>query len=204
MPGSSAGRARPTRTRCAPDSFARSRARRMDPLAARLEHAGDRVLGQPVDLEVRVQLAQLVGDRHVPLRRGRGRSARRCTALAARGRGRVSTPRSAAAADDEVAQQQVDLAPGRVRAGDGPNRRSVTSWPPVASARATPWACGRTRSSSPWITSVGQRTRAQVSRKPLAQRGIPIPRVASASASRCRSRAPSRCSPRSAWSSAAR
>jgi hypothetical protein len=41
---------------------------RMDPLAARLEHRRDRVLGEPVDLEVRVQAAELAGDRDVPLR----------------------------------------------------------------------------------------------------------------------------------------
>ena len=41
------------------------RAGGVDPLAARLEHLGDRVLREPVDLEVGVQLAQLVGDRDV-------------------------------------------------------------------------------------------------------------------------------------------
>jgi hypothetical protein len=40
----------------------------MDPLAVRLEDLRHRVLGQPVDLEVRVQLAQLVGDGDVALR----------------------------------------------------------------------------------------------------------------------------------------
>ena len=47
------------------DSLARCALAGMDPLAARLEHRGHRMLGQPVDLEVRVQLAQLVGDRDV-------------------------------------------------------------------------------------------------------------------------------------------
>ena len=42
-------------------------ARRMDPLAARLEHRRDRVLREPVDLEVGMELAQLVGDRGVAL-----------------------------------------------------------------------------------------------------------------------------------------
>ena len=40
---------------------------RVDPLAVRLEHGGDRVLGEPVDLEVGVELAQLVGDGDVAL-----------------------------------------------------------------------------------------------------------------------------------------
>jgi hypothetical protein len=41
------------------------RAGRVDRLAARLEHAGDRVLGQPVDLQVGMQGAQLARDGHV-------------------------------------------------------------------------------------------------------------------------------------------
>ena len=69
------------------------RARRVDPLAARLEHRGDRVLREPVDLEVGMQLAQLVGDRDVALRvaeadrRGdveRALAARLCRAPSAR------------------------------------------------------------------------------------------------------------------------
>ena len=44
------------------------RAGRMDPFAARLEHRGDRVLREPVDLEVGMEPAQLVGDRRVALR----------------------------------------------------------------------------------------------------------------------------------------
>ena len=42
-------------------------AQRVDALAARLEHGRDRMLGQPVDLEVGMELAQLVGDRDVAL-----------------------------------------------------------------------------------------------------------------------------------------
>jgi hypothetical protein len=37
----------------------------MDALAARLEHSCHGVLSEPVDLEIRVQLAQLVGDRNI-------------------------------------------------------------------------------------------------------------------------------------------
>ena len=44
------------------------RARRMDALAARLEHRRDRMLREPVDLEVGMELAQLVCDRDVALR----------------------------------------------------------------------------------------------------------------------------------------
>ena len=39
----------------------------MDALAARLEHLRDRMLGKPVDLEIRVEPAQLFGDRGVAL-----------------------------------------------------------------------------------------------------------------------------------------
>ncbi len=41
------------------------RRRRMDTLAAGIEHGGDRVLGEPVDLYVGVQGTQLARDRHV-------------------------------------------------------------------------------------------------------------------------------------------
>ena len=40
---------------------------RVNALAARFQHPGDRMLGEPVDLKTRMQLAQLAGDRHVPL-----------------------------------------------------------------------------------------------------------------------------------------
>ena len=50
------------------DSLARKALAGVDPLAARLEHGRDRVLREPVDLEVGVELAQLVRDRGVALR----------------------------------------------------------------------------------------------------------------------------------------
>ena len=43
------------------------RAHRVDPLAVGVEDGGDRVLGEPVDLKVGVELPQLRGDRDVPL-----------------------------------------------------------------------------------------------------------------------------------------
>ena len=39
---------------------------RVNALALALEHARDRVLGEPVDLDAVDQVAQLAGDRHVP------------------------------------------------------------------------------------------------------------------------------------------
>ena len=81
----------------------------MDPLAARLEDLGDRVLGEPVDGEVGVELAQLVGDRDVALsmaetdRRGdvEGAASARAGTLPGRGGRSAST--------DELAQEQIDL-----------------------------------------------------------------------------------------------
>ena len=53
------------------------RAQRMDAFAAGRQQARHRVLRQPVDLEVRMELAQLARDGDIASRRGRGRSARR-------------------------------------------------------------------------------------------------------------------------------
>ena len=90
--------------------------RRVHPLAGVVERPGDRVLGQPVDLQVRVQLAQLVGDRHVaarvaePDRRGqverpRGGRARPASQVAAgRSAGAI---RSTNSADQPVDQHRV-------------------------------------------------------------------------------------------------
>ena len=90
------------------DSFARWALRRMDALAARLEHGGDRVLREPVDLEVGVELAQLVGDRRVALRVAKAdRRGNVERALAARLAAHPA--RRAGRRCDEVAQEQVDL-----------------------------------------------------------------------------------------------
>ena len=40
---------------------------RVNALTMRLQHPGDRMLGEPVDLQAGMQLAQLGGDRHIPL-----------------------------------------------------------------------------------------------------------------------------------------
>ncbi len=84
------------------------RAGRMDPFAPRLEHRRDRMLGEPVDLEVRMERAQLVGDRRVSLRVPEpdwGRDEER--ALAA-GLAPHPTPRRRGRGH-EVADEQVDL-----------------------------------------------------------------------------------------------
>ena len=93
------------------DSFARCALAGWMRSPSRLEHRRDRVLGQPVDLEVGMELAQLVGDRDVALgvaepdRRG-DVEARACGArLAAHPAARRPRRRCAG----EVAQQQVDL-----------------------------------------------------------------------------------------------
>ncbi len=81
---------------------------RMDSLAARLEHRRDGVLSEPVDLEVRMELSQLVGDRRVTLRVAepdRRRDEQRT--LAARPAANPALRRRRRL--DEVAQEQVDL-----------------------------------------------------------------------------------------------
>ena len=76
----------------------------VDALALGLEHAGDRVLGEPVDVEVRVQPAQLLGDRDVAPRvaeADRGGDEQRAAAPGA------TTLRPCAAR--ELVQEPVDL-----------------------------------------------------------------------------------------------
>ena len=90
------------------------RAGGMDALALGLQHPRDRVLGEPVDLQVRVQAAQLAGDRHVALgvaepdRRGDDR-ARGDGRRGGRRSGRAVCARRPKASSAEVAQRQVDL-----------------------------------------------------------------------------------------------
>ena len=129
---------------------------RMDPLAARLEHRRDRMLREPVDLEVGMELAQLVGDRDVALRVAepdrRGDVERAPAARLAAHPARAA----ARAGVDEVAQEQVDL--DRVaRVGKWPDPSRIDE----LAARAAPRAAhrrrtGATASSLPWITSTGQ------------------------------------------------
>ena len=84
----------------------------MDALALRLEHSGDWILGEPVDLQVGVQAAQLPGDRDITLgvtepdRRGDEQRAR--TAVGAVD-GRVAwRPRPSEGVLGEVPQRQVE------------------------------------------------------------------------------------------------
>ena len=86
---------------------------RVDALALALEHPGDRVLGEPVDLQVRLQPAQLAGDRDVALRVAepdRRGDVERARAAVGPVDGRVA--RRALPPEGvlgEVAQRQVDL-----------------------------------------------------------------------------------------------
>ena len=85
----------------------------VDALALRLQHPGDRVLGEPVDLQVRVQAAQLAGDRHVALgvaepdRRGDIEGAGTAVGAVDGGVARRAPPPEGVLG--EVAQRQVDL-----------------------------------------------------------------------------------------------
>ena len=146
------------------DSLARQRARGVDPLALGLEHARDRVLREPVDLEVGVQRAQLLGDRDVaarvaePDRRGDEQRAAAPRAAAA------STPRGRGGRD-EVAQQQVDLhRVARLRAVAGALERHQLAAGRLAPARRP----GRAGGSGPGrrgSRAPGTRTRAAMSRE---------------------------------------
>ena len=134
------------------------RAGGVDPLSARLERRGDRMLREPVDLEVGVQPAQLVCDRHVALRMAepdRRRDEER--ALAARPAARPAA--CGRRRRDEVAQEQVDLHGVAGMRRVARIRRALTSAPPVSSASGGARHCGRMASSRPWITSTGHRTR---------------------------------------------
>ena len=178
-------------------------ARRMDPLAARLQHLGHRVLGEPVDLQVRGAACAARRRSPRPAARGPGRSARRCTAPGARApRARVQAEVGRGAVD-ELAHQQVD--PDRIAAsGICPEPCSVTNSPPVASASAAPWACGTDQ--VPIAVDHERRAANPCAGVPeaLRPRGMPDPARGVSERLRGRSRAPSRCSPRSACSSAAR
>jgi hypothetical protein len=83
------------------------RARRVDPLTTRLEHRRDGVLREPVELEIRVQLHQLVGDRHVAL--GMPEADRRRDEQGPLGPRPAADPPARAAGSDEVAQQEIHL-----------------------------------------------------------------------------------------------
>ena len=155
------------------------RAQRVDPLAARLEHGGDRVLGEPVDLEVRVGASGARRRWRRRAGRARARSATRCTGRDACGRGRASRcgavqwsvrwspvrlrvmPRPPDGSD-EVADQQVgeDRVAARdhvVGALDDDERRAGQLGQPVRRARSA-----GSVSSVPWTMSIGQVTARQV------------------------------------------
>ena len=95
------------------DSLARCCAGGVDALALALQHPRDGILGEPVDLEVGLQPAQLAGDRHVAL--GVAQADRRGDVerpWAAVGAVHRRVARSALAPEGilgEVAQRQVDL-----------------------------------------------------------------------------------------------
>ena len=175
------------------------RARGVDPLAARLEHGGDRVLREPVELEIRMELSELVRDRDVtprmaqPDRRGdvEGALAPRLAANPAR---------AGARRGDEVAQQQVDLdRVADVRPVSEPSSR--TSSPPVASASATPRPARLIASSVHLDDQHGTLHAATELARPPPCRAPA--RGEWRRESRRRSRAPTRPRPRSASSSAA-
>ena len=80
----------------------------MDMFASRLQDRGNRVLGEPIDLKIRMELAQLVGDRHVTLGVAQSDRGRDVDCPLSLGLAAHPAPRRRHRLD-EVAQQQVDL-----------------------------------------------------------------------------------------------
>ena len=103
----------------------------------RRQQLGHRVLGQPVNLQIGVELAQLVGDGHVALGMpepdGRGDEQ---GALRSGGGSAGPAPRAGGPRGHEVAKQQVDLhRVARVRAMAGPLQGDHAA-PPLAGRQA--------------------------------------------------------------------
>ena len=182
------------------------RARRVDPLPLRLEHGRHRVLGEPVDLEVGVQLPQLLRDRDVAPRvpePDRRRDVERAPTPAERPRPGLHLRRRRRDRLGELAQQAVHLhRVARLRQVAGALERDERA---AASARRRqPHArgsgsCRGRRGSRARGSGRARRWRAPPPRSPTAaapprRRGSATPR---------RPRAPSGRSPRSASSSAA-
>ena len=166
------------------------RARRVDVLAAGLEDARDRVLREPVDLQVGVQRAQLARDGDVApgVAEADGRGDEQRAPAAARSRGaRARRRRAAVGARGEVVQQLVEAHRvadvGAVadvdeldELGAGRRRRRRRRGRP-----------GSARRWSPCVTSSGQLTRAI--RSSIAARSRPGDSIVSASVSGVVSRA---------------
>ena len=178
------------------------RARGMDPLPTRLEHGGDRVLREPVELEIGVELSELVRDRDVaprmaePDRRGdvEGALAPRLAANPAWGGARRG---------DELAQKEIDRdrvahvreVPGTFQQRRARLRSARQALTPRVSRgdrvllavdheHGAPNAAAEARATPPRESDPARRESRRASRRP--------------------SRAPSRRRPRSASSSAAR
>ena len=160
----------------------------MDPLLPVGQHPGDRMLGQPVDLDIRPQPLQCLGDRHIAP--GVAQADRGGQHQHPAGPARSRVPRSTSGAPD----QRIDR-PGRSRrsrpvAAQTDSRISrlistgcragrqwlppstVISEPPVSSASRWPTAIGRIRSSVPWMTVTGHRTCRQACLQRRAQRAV--------------------------------
>ena len=138
----------------------------MDPLAAAREHARHGILGEPVDLALGLERAQLARDRDVapcvaePDRRGHeertlGAAHAAPPRRSSRGPAQARSPKS----------RSIRLKGTGWRAcGQWPTPRKDTSSAPVAAANAAPRSGGISPSSSPWVTSSGQRMRPSSSR----------------------------------------
>ena len=179
-------------------------ARRVDPLPLGLEHVADRMLRQPVDLQVGMELAAAPRRSRCRAGHGRARSATRRRAPSARGRAPASTSSPSAPAARRLARTH-----GTARSpspGGAPAAVAGTlerdDVPPVSSATAAAaracWQLSRSRGSR----APGTDTAAEPPRPPCSTSAVAPPRRRGR-ATPGRPRAPSRRSPRSAsWSAA--
>ena len=142
-----------TRPRCGA-TRSRAGARRVDPLAAGLEHARDRVLREPVDLELRLERPQLARDRDVAPRvaepdrrrdeqRALARRTARAPAARRRARRRTRARRSRAHQVEPHRVRRVGAVPDALQL-DQLARRSARRTPPPG----RPGSGGRRRPAS--------------------------------------------------------
>src|SRR6186997_274720 len=145
------------------------RAHRMDPLATVLEDGRHRTLREPVDLDVRTKLAKFVGDRYVPLgvaepdRRRDVQSSPPPRHVAGPGGARGDRRHDRAHGCDPMLRTKSRIArftsTGQRSCGAWPPPATVMSGAPSSAASRSPTASELSRSSAPWITRAGQRTR---------------------------------------------
>ena len=133
----------------------------MHRLARVFEHPGDRVLGQPIDLEVGMESSQLIGDCEVATgvaQADGGRDVERPLRSIPSTRPRPRGRRCLASRSTKSRIRRLTRTGSRAR-GRWPAPSSTANSPPAsASEAARARSSGLIRSSSPWMNSVGTET----------------------------------------------